>query len=85
MQELSKEPESEKDKRIKNIKNLYAFELFCQRRFDESLTLFAKLGTGKSIKINICMLNYNLLFTELIPECLFLYPNIFWGDTSICF
>ena len=46
-QELSKESESEKDKRIRNIKNLYAFELFCQRRFDESLTLFAKLGTGK--------------------------------------
>lgn len=58
--ELSKEPESEKDKRIKNIKNLYAFELFCQRRFDESLTLFAKLGTDPSHVIG--------LYPNLLPQ-----------------
>ncbi|XP_005090680.1 vam6/Vps39-like protein [Aplysia californica] len=58
--ELSKEPESEKEKRIRNIKNLYAFELFCQRRFEESLTLFAKLGTDPSHVIG--------LYPNLLPQ-----------------
>jgi hypothetical protein len=58
--ELAEEPESEKDKRIRNIKNLYAFDLFCQKRFEESLTLFAKLGTDPSHVIG--------LYPGLLPE-----------------
>jgi hypothetical protein len=40
------EPTLEKARRKENIQNLYAFELFCQKRFDESLQLFARLQTG---------------------------------------
>lgn len=38
--------DSEKQQQIHHIKNLYAFNLFCQKRFDESMQVFAKLGTG---------------------------------------
>ncbi|CAG5133152.1 unnamed protein product, partial [Candidula unifasciata] len=58
--ELAEEPESEKEKRIRNIKNLYAFDLFCQKRFEESLALFAKLGTDPSHVIG--------LYPGLLPE-----------------
>jgi len=58
--ELSQESEIEKEKRIRNIKNLYAFELFCQRRFDESLKLFSRLGTDPSHVIG--------LYPNLLPQ-----------------
>ncbi|KAH9489099.1 Vam6/Vps39-like protein [Bulinus truncatus] len=58
--EQADEPQNEKDIRIRNIKNLYAFHLFCQRRFEESLTLFAKLGTDPSHVIG--------LYPNLLPE-----------------
>jgi hypothetical protein len=44
---MTEEEEEEKQKRIHSIKNLYAFELFCQHRFDDSMQIFVKLGTGK--------------------------------------
>ena len=40
------EPEKEKEKRKEGIQNLFAFEMFCQKRFDDSLQLFAQLETG---------------------------------------
>ena len=46
MQEQADEPPQEREKRVRNINNLYAFQLFCQHRFEESLQLFGKLGTG---------------------------------------
>uniref|UniRef100_A0A2C9M943 CNH domain-containing protein n=1 Tax=Biomphalaria glabrata TaxID=6526 RepID=A0A2C9M943_BIOGL len=58
--ELADEEPTEKQTRIQNIKNLYAFHLFCQMRFDESLTLFAKLGTDPSHVIG--------LYPNLLPE-----------------
>ncbi|XP_055878560.1 vam6/Vps39-like protein [Biomphalaria glabrata] len=58
--ELADEEPTEKQTRMQNIKNLYAFHLFCQMRFDESLTLFAKLGTDPSHVIG--------LYPNLLPE-----------------
>lgn len=46
LQEQADEPPQEREKRVRNINNLYAFQLFCQHRFEESLQLFGKLGTG---------------------------------------
>jgi len=43
----------EREKLIQNIQNLLAFELFCQKKFDESLSNFAQLKIGA----------YNFLFT----------------------
>ena len=45
----------EKEKRIIIIQTLLAFELFCQKRFEESLRNFANLNTGmhKIIQISI--------------------------------
>ena len=40
------EPEQEKAKRRERIQNLFAFDMFCQKRFDDSLQLFAQLETG---------------------------------------
>ena len=40
------EPEKEKEKRKESIQNLFAFDMFCQKRFDDSLQLFAQLETG---------------------------------------
>ena len=41
------EPEQEKAKRKEHIQNLFAFDMFCQKRFDDSLQLFAQLETGQ--------------------------------------
>ena len=46
LQDQADEPPQEREKRVRNINNLYAFQLFCQHRFEESLQLFGKLGTG---------------------------------------
>lgn len=58
---MTEEEEEEKQKRIHSIKNLYAFELFCQHRFDDSMQIFVKLGTGKvnSIRFNVNILTPN--------------------------
>ena len=45
-QDMVVEPEQEKATRKESIQNLYAFDLFCQKKFDDSLQLFAQLGTG---------------------------------------
>lgn len=45
---MTDELEVEKQKRIQNIRNLFAFELFSQFKFEDSLKIFAELGTGKS-------------------------------------
>ncbi|ESP01601.1 hypothetical protein LOTGIDRAFT_200189, partial [Lottia gigantea] len=58
--EMTEEPELEKQKRIRNIQNLYAFDLFCQHRFEESMKLFAKLGTDPSNVIG--------LYPNLLPQ-----------------
>lgn len=45
-QDMVVEPEEEKAKRKESIQNLFAFDMFCQKRFDDSLQLFAQLETG---------------------------------------
>ena len=40
------ESEEEKTKRKQSIQYQYAFELFCQKRFQESFIIFAELDTG---------------------------------------
>ncbi|XP_076463553.1 vam6/Vps39-like protein [Babylonia areolata] len=58
--EQADEPPQEREKRVRNINNLYAFQLFCQHRFEESLQLFAKLGTDPSNVIG--------LYPNLLPQ-----------------
>ena len=45
-QYMTDEVEADRQRRIQHIQNLYAFELFQQHRFEESMKMFAKLGTG---------------------------------------
>ncbi|KAL9957718.1 hypothetical protein ACROYT_G034654 [Oculina patagonica] len=54
------EPEHEKAKRKESIQNLFAFDMFCQKRFDDSLQLFAQLETDPTQVIG--------LFPELLPS-----------------
>lgn len=46
---MKDDSDSEKRQQIHHIKNLYAFNLFCQKRFDDSMQVFAKLGTGNLV------------------------------------
>ncbi|KAK7104918.1 vam6/Vps39-like protein [Littorina saxatilis] len=72
--EQADEPPHEREKRVRNINNLYAFQLFCQHRFEESLQLFAKLGTDPSHVIglypNLLPQDYRskLEYPERVPE-----------------
>ena len=43
---MKDDSDGEKSQQIHHIQNLYAFNLFCQKRFDDSMQGFAKLGTG---------------------------------------
>ena len=43
---MTEEAEVDKQQRINYIRNLYAFDLFVQHRFEESLRIFAELRTG---------------------------------------
>lgn len=54
------EPEHEKAKRKEHIQNLFAFDMFCQKRFDDSLQLFAQLETDPTHVIG--------LFPEFLPS-----------------
>ncbi|XP_063296277.1 vam6/Vps39-like protein [Pelobates fuscus] len=51
--------ENEKRQQIHHIQNLYAFNLFCQKQFDESMQVFAMLGTDPTHVIG--------LFADLLP------------------
>ncbi|CAK8694992.1 unnamed protein product [Clavelina lepadiformis] len=60
MQKMSDtEDEQEKNKSIQHINTLLAFELFCQKRFDESLHNFTNLKTDPSQVIG--------LYPDLLP------------------
>ncbi|XP_023931071.1 vam6/Vps39-like protein [Lingula anatina] len=58
---MTNEEEAEKQVRIQKIQNLYAFNLFSQHRFEESLKIFAELGTDPA---NVIGLYPNLLPSE---------------------
>lgn len=63
---MTEEEEEEKQKRIHSIKNLYAFELFCQHRFDDSMQIFVKLGTGKEYTLNLWILKGDKIDKEVL-------------------
>lgn len=45
-QKMKDDSDGDKKQQINHIQNLYGFNLFCQKRFDDSMQVFAKLGTG---------------------------------------
>lgn len=68
--EMKDDSDSEKQQQIHHIKNLYAFNLFCQKRFDESMQVFAKLGTDPT---HVMGLYPDLLPTDYRKQLQ--YPN----------
>nr|KAF6488387.1 VPS39 subunit of HOPS complex [Rousettus aegyptiacus] len=67
---MKDDSDSEKQQQIHHIKNLYAFNLFCQKRFDESMQVFAKLGTDPT---HVMGLYPDLLPTDYRKQLQ--YPN----------
>ncbi|KAI0225860.1 Vam6/Vps39-like protein [Lamellibrachia satsuma] len=57
---MTEDAVEEKQRRIQHIRNLFAFDLFLQHRFDESLKIFAELGTDPSHVIG--------LYPNLLPQ-----------------
>ncbi|XP_004082797.1 vam6/Vps39-like protein [Oryzias latipes] len=57
---MKDDSDGDKKQQIHHIQNLYAFNLFCQKRFDESMQVFAKLGTDPTHVIG--------LYPELLPS-----------------
>lgn len=49
-QKMKDDSDADKRPQIHHIQNLFAFNLFCQKRFDDSMQVFAKLGTGEFIQ-----------------------------------
>lgn len=49
-QKMKDDSDGDKKQQIHHIQNLYAFNLFCQKRFDDSMQVFAKLGTGGPVE-----------------------------------
>lgn len=45
---MKDDSDGDKKQQIHHIQNLFAFNLFCQKRFDDSMQVFAKLGTGRA-------------------------------------
>ncbi|XP_029454494.1 vam6/Vps39-like protein [Rhinatrema bivittatum] len=57
---MKDDSDGEKRQQIHHIQNLYAFNLFCQKRFDDSMQVFAKLGTDPTHVIG--------LYPDLLPS-----------------
>ncbi|XP_068111025.1 vam6/Vps39-like protein [Hyperolius riggenbachi] len=57
---MKDDADTEKRQQIHHIQNLYAFNLFCQKRFDESMQVFAKLGTDPTHVIG--------MYPDLLPS-----------------
>uniref|UniRef100_A0A673LX09 Vam6/Vps39-like protein n=1 Tax=Sinocyclocheilus rhinocerous TaxID=307959 RepID=A0A673LX09_9TELE len=67
---MKDDSDADKRQQIHHIQNLFAFNLFCQKRFDDSMQVFAKLGTDPTHVIG--------LYPDLLPSdyCKQLhYPN----------
>ncbi|XP_070577538.1 vam6/Vps39-like protein [Ptychodera flava] len=58
--DMTDEAEADKQTKIQQIQNLHAFDLFSQHRFEESMQIFAKLGTDPAQVIG--------LFPDLLPQ-----------------
>uniref|UniRef100_A0AAZ3P8U4 Vam6/Vps39-like protein n=1 Tax=Oncorhynchus tshawytscha TaxID=74940 RepID=A0AAZ3P8U4_ONCTS len=59
LRNMKDDVEGDKRQQIHHIQNLYAFNLFCQKRFDDSMQVFAKLGTDPTHVIG--------LYPDLLP------------------
>ncbi|OCT68744.1 hypothetical protein XELAEV_18040032mg [Xenopus laevis] len=57
---MKDDSDGEKLQQIHHIQNLYAFNLFCQKRFEESMQGFAKLGTDPTHVIG--------MYPDLLPS-----------------
>ncbi|XP_035529711.1 vam6/Vps39-like protein isoform X2 [Morone saxatilis] len=57
---MKDDSDGDKKQQIHHIQNLYAFNLFCQKRFDDSMQVFAKLGTDPTHVIG--------LYPDLLPS-----------------
>ncbi|XP_043929951.1 vam6/Vps39-like protein isoform X1 [Protopterus annectens] len=57
---MKDDSDGDKAQQIQHIQNLYAFNLFCQKRFDDSMQVFAKLGTDPSHVIG--------MYPDLLPS-----------------
>uniref|UniRef100_A0A8B9KXG6 CNH domain-containing protein n=1 Tax=Astyanax mexicanus TaxID=7994 RepID=A0A8B9KXG6_ASTMX len=57
---MKDDSDGDKRQQIHHIQNLYAFNLFCQKRFDDSMQVFAKLGTDPTHVIG--------LYPDLLPS-----------------
>uniref|UniRef100_A0A8C1FCK6 VPS39 subunit of HOPS complex n=1 Tax=Cyprinus carpio carpio TaxID=630221 RepID=A0A8C1FCK6_CYPCA len=56
---MKDDSDADKRQQIHHIQNLFAFNLFCQKRFDDSMQVFAKLGTDPTHVIG--------LYPDLLP------------------
>uniref|UniRef100_A0A8C6TFQ3 VPS39 subunit of HOPS complex n=1 Tax=Neogobius melanostomus TaxID=47308 RepID=A0A8C6TFQ3_9GOBI len=56
---MKDDSDGDKKQQIHHIQNLFAFNLFCQKRFDDSMQVFAKLGTDPTHVIG--------LYPDLLP------------------
>ncbi|MED6290196.1 Vam6/Vps39-like protein [Characodon lateralis] len=57
---MKDDSDGDKKQQIHHIQNLYAFNLFCQKKFDDSMQVFAKLGTDPTHVIG--------LYPDLLPS-----------------
>ncbi|KAG7234576.1 hypothetical protein INR49_002205 [Caranx melampygus] len=57
---MKDDSDGDKKQQMHHIQNLYAFNLFCQKRFDDSMQVFAKLGTDPTHVIG--------LYPDLLPS-----------------
>lgn len=57
---MKDDSDTDKRQQIHHIQNLFAFNLFCQKRFDDSMQGFAKLGTDPTHVIG--------LYPDLLPS-----------------
>uniref|UniRef100_A0A672REH7 Vam6/Vps39-like protein n=1 Tax=Sinocyclocheilus grahami TaxID=75366 RepID=A0A672REH7_SINGR len=57
---MKDDSDADKRQQIHHIQNLFAFNLFCQKRFDDSMQVFAKLGTDPTHVIG--------LYPDLLPS-----------------
>ncbi|XP_016892880.1 vam6/Vps39-like protein isoform X2 [Cynoglossus semilaevis] len=57
---MKDDSDGDKKRQIHDIQSLYAFNLFCQKKFDDSMQVFAKLGTDPTHVIG--------LYPDLLPS-----------------
>lgn len=81
---MKDDSDGDKKQQIHHIQNLYAFNLFCQKRFDDSMQVFAKLGTGESSlppsrrRLPPCSRQINQSWIELCAPVVSFFTSYAW-------